>query len=211
MTMLPLAGSPLIDAGDPAFSGLATDQRGFARIVNGRVDIGAAEFGAAAVGAAVPAPGLGLGGQLGLGALLGLAGLAVARRRRNLGTAAGILLATALSMSAPTPAQAKYTDQDGRGSRQDEATTITRYSVQGRIVTIVLGDGRTLTARKGQVHTIDRRSSAKSRHLLDPSAVASGTPAAVHYETGRQGKARDVSIRLTDTLEQAQALVAKKP
>ncbi|MGH8091272.1 MAG: choice-of-anchor Q domain-containing protein [Rudaea sp.] len=214
MTMLPLAGSPLIDAGDPAFSGPATDQRGagFPRIINGRVDIGAVEFGTAAAAEKIPAPTLGLGGQLGLGALLGLAGLAVARRRRSLGTAAGILLATALSVSAPTPAQAKYADRGGHGSRQDEATTITRYSVQGKIVTIVLGDGQILSVRKGQVHTIDRRSNATSRLLLDPSTVASGTPAAVHYETGRQGnKVRDVSIRLTDTLQQAQALVAKKP
>ena len=142
---------------------------------------------------------------------VGLAGLAVARRRRSLGAAAGCLLATALSVSIPTPAQAKYVDQGGHGSRQDEATTITHYSVQGKVVTIVLGDGRTLTVRKGQVHTIDRRSSATSRRLLDPSALASGTPAAVHYETGRQGKVRDVSIRLTDTLQQAQALVARKP
>jgi hypothetical protein len=213
MTMLPLAGSPLINAGDPAFSGPATDQRGpgFPRIINGRVDIGAVEFGTAAAAEKIPAPTLGLGGQLGLGALLGLAGLAVARRRRTLGTAAGVLLATALSVSAPTAAQAKYADQGGHGSRQDEATTITRYSVQGKTVTIVLGDGHTLTMRKGQVHTIDRRSSATRRRLLDPSGVASGTPAAVHYETGRQGKVRDVSIRLTDTLQQAQALLARKP
>ncbi|OQX23624.1 MAG: hypothetical protein BWK80_24915, partial [Desulfobacteraceae bacterium IS3] len=38
-------GSPAIDAGDPSFSGLTTDQRGtgYARVVNGRIDIGAFE------------------------------------------------------------------------------------------------------------------------------------------------------------------------
>ncbi|MEO6318013.1 MAG: choice-of-anchor Q domain-containing protein [Acidimicrobiales bacterium] len=40
-----LAGSPAINTGDPASAGLATDQRstGFARIVAGRIDIGAFE------------------------------------------------------------------------------------------------------------------------------------------------------------------------
>ena len=45
-TRLPLAGSPAIDAGDPAFGGSpTTDQRGtgFARVINGRLDIGATE------------------------------------------------------------------------------------------------------------------------------------------------------------------------
>jgi hypothetical protein len=40
-----LAGSPAIDAGDPSFTGPPfTDQRGFARVYNGRIDIGAFEF-----------------------------------------------------------------------------------------------------------------------------------------------------------------------
>jgi hypothetical protein len=207
-TMLPLAGSPLIDAGDPAFSGLATDQRGagFPRIVNGRVDIGAVEFGTAAVAAEkIPAPGLGLGGQLGLGALLGLAGLAVARRRRTLGTAAGIVMAAALSLSSPAQAG------QGHETRQRDAVTITSFSVNGKIATIVLGNGQTITAPKWQVRTLDRRSNATSRQVRKPSGVSSGTPAAVSYETDKQGQSHHVRIRLTDTLQQAQALVAKRP
>jgi hypothetical protein len=40
-----LAGSPAIDAGDPNYTGPPfTDQRGFARVYNGRIDIGAFEF-----------------------------------------------------------------------------------------------------------------------------------------------------------------------
>ncbi|MEM7315508.1 MAG: choice-of-anchor Q domain-containing protein, partial [Planctomycetota bacterium] len=38
-----LSGSPAINAGDPAFSGLAFDQRGATRIRGGRLDIGALE------------------------------------------------------------------------------------------------------------------------------------------------------------------------
>jgi hypothetical protein len=44
-TMALLAGSPAIDAGDPNYTGPPfTDQRGFARVYNGRIDIGAFEF-----------------------------------------------------------------------------------------------------------------------------------------------------------------------
>ena len=45
-TMLPLAGSPLINAGSNTAAndaGLTTDQRGLTRIVGGTVDIGAVE------------------------------------------------------------------------------------------------------------------------------------------------------------------------
>ena len=53
LTMLPGAGSPAIDAGDNSLipSGVTTDQRGFARIANGTVDMGAVEVqGTAASG-----------------------------------------------------------------------------------------------------------------------------------------------------------------
>ncbi|HEX4794527.1 MAG TPA: choice-of-anchor Q domain-containing protein [Humisphaera sp.] len=45
-TMLPLSGSPAIDHGSNALipKGITTDQRGFARVVNGTVDIGAVEL-----------------------------------------------------------------------------------------------------------------------------------------------------------------------
>ena len=52
MTMALLAGSPAIDHGSNSLAvgadgkPLATDQRGFVRIVNGTVDIGAYEYGA---------------------------------------------------------------------------------------------------------------------------------------------------------------------
>lgn len=46
-TERPNSGSPLIDAGDPAFvPPPATDQRGLARVFNGRIDIGSLEQGA---------------------------------------------------------------------------------------------------------------------------------------------------------------------
>ncbi|MEY2410601.1 MAG: hypothetical protein QOF48_3271 [Verrucomicrobiota bacterium] len=46
LTHAPLGGSPAIDAGNPTFNGFGlTDQRGLARVVNGRMDIGAVETG----------------------------------------------------------------------------------------------------------------------------------------------------------------------
>lgn len=42
-TKLPKAGSPVVNAGDPAATTLTTDQRGFSRVVGGRIDIGAVE------------------------------------------------------------------------------------------------------------------------------------------------------------------------
>ena len=43
LTELPLAGSPVIDAGDNSYA-LATDARGFVRIINGIIDLGAVEY-----------------------------------------------------------------------------------------------------------------------------------------------------------------------
>jgi len=43
-THLVKANSPARDAGDPAFTGLATDQRGLPRVVNGVIDMGATEL-----------------------------------------------------------------------------------------------------------------------------------------------------------------------
>ena len=47
LTMKPASTSPAIDAGDPAFAPPpATDQRGFARVAGGRIDMGAVELNA---------------------------------------------------------------------------------------------------------------------------------------------------------------------
>jgi hypothetical protein len=65
--------NPAVDAGDPAFSGLAYDQRGppFLRVRNGRVDVGAYEVQVGSTTAApVPGP-----NRLVLGLLSGLLGL----------------------------------------------------------------------------------------------------------------------------------------
>lgn len=80
-TQLPAAGSPVIDAGDPAFvPPPSVDQRGQARVFGGAIDLGAVEVGASS---AVEIPTLGGAGEVALGGLVGLAGLAALRRRRR--------------------------------------------------------------------------------------------------------------------------------
>jgi len=88
-TRLPVAGSPAIDLGDPGFTVPATDQRGtgFARVVNGRVDIGAVEVQTAPALAATgvdSAPTVWMAStSLATGLLLLGALLLVRRARRN--------------------------------------------------------------------------------------------------------------------------------
>lgn len=83
-TMLPTAESPVINAGEPAFAALSTDQRGENRVSGGRLDIGAAEVqqGLADTGPGDSTPML-VGGNL--LALVGstLAAVSAARRRTS--------------------------------------------------------------------------------------------------------------------------------
>ncbi|HST28177.1 MAG TPA: right-handed parallel beta-helix repeat-containing protein [Rudaea sp.] len=87
LTMLPLAGSPALGAGNVALipAGVTTDQRGagYARVVSGSLDLGSVEAAAAPVAATpTPTPALSRWAMLALGGLLGLFGL---RKRKRTG------------------------------------------------------------------------------------------------------------------------------
>ncbi|MDE1886482.1 MAG: IPTL-CTERM sorting domain-containing protein, partial [Xanthomonadaceae bacterium] len=87
LTMKPLPGSPTLGAGNIALipGGVTTDQRGagYARVVNGSLDLGSVEAAAAPAGPAAQAvPALSHWAMLALGGLLGLFGL---RKRRRSG------------------------------------------------------------------------------------------------------------------------------
>ncbi|MCC6375667.1 MAG: right-handed parallel beta-helix repeat-containing protein [Microbacteriaceae bacterium] len=71
LTHLPLAGSPVINTGEPSFSGLTTDQRGQTRVVD-RLDMGAVEVGPvlAETGSSPVLPIVGGVGLLAIGAVL---------------------------------------------------------------------------------------------------------------------------------------------
>src|SRR5699024_1093960 len=84
-TMLPLAGSPLLDAGATTLGSPATDQRGLARVSGTAADLGAVEVQAAQAAQhelAATGPATLLSGTLGILALLGGV-LALATRRRQ--------------------------------------------------------------------------------------------------------------------------------
>jgi CSLREA domain-containing protein/MYXO-CTERM domain-containing protein len=87
LTMKPQVGSPALGAGNAALipAGVTTDQRGvgYARVVNGALDLGSVEAAAGPVAvAATPAPMLSRWAMLALGGLLGLFGL---RKRKRTG------------------------------------------------------------------------------------------------------------------------------
>lgn len=87
LTMLPQPGSPALGAGNAALipAGVTTDQRGvgYARVVNGSLDLGSVEAAAAPPAvAATPAPALSRWAMLALAGLLGLFGL---RKRKRTG------------------------------------------------------------------------------------------------------------------------------
>ena len=78
LTHLPRSGSPAVEAGDPAFTGLSDDQRGETRVVD-RLDMGAVELQPAlAVTGAAAGPQI-IGGVLAI--ILGIL-LVVARKKR---------------------------------------------------------------------------------------------------------------------------------
>ena len=94
LTHLPLAGSPLINAGDPNFAPPpSTDQRGDPRVVQGRLDIGAVEVQAAGLPAVVTAgPGAGGGSKV---AVLNPDGTTKTTFDTFTGTTGGVRTATA--------------------------------------------------------------------------------------------------------------------
>lgn len=79
LTMLPRAGSPVLNAGDPAFAPPpAIDQRGEARVQGGRVDMGAVE-----IPSALAATGVEPGAAVPVGLALLLSGLVLIAIRRR--------------------------------------------------------------------------------------------------------------------------------
>jgi hypothetical protein len=85
--MLPQPGSPALGAGNAALipAGVTTDQRGvgYARVVNGSLDLGSVEAAAApSAAAATPTPALSRWAMLALAGLLSLFGL---RKRKRTG------------------------------------------------------------------------------------------------------------------------------
>ncbi len=208
-THLPAAGSPVIDAGDPGFTGPPnTDQAGNPRIVNGVVDVGALEVQAAVAPLVpqVPVPALGLLGMA--AAALGVGGIgAAAARKRRLGGKAGALMLALASVSGFHATEASAADRGPATTRI--VTTVTQVSADGQSVSLDLGNGQRIAAAAGTLEVKDRRRHVAQR-VESANAIAAGQPVLIKIRHGRDGQVKRTVVRLVDSIEAAQREVAGK-
>lgn len=205
-THLPLAGSPAIDAGDPAFVGPPnTDQAGNPRVVGGGIDIGALEVQAAAAPVPqVPVPALGLFGLA--AAALGIGGVgAVAARRRKRG--GGPLAAVALGVAMLGSLHAPLAEARNRPDTTRVATTVSSAALEGTSARIAFANGQSLTIDASKLVIRDGRHGVAAARSVD--AIADGQAVVVKTKFNRDGSVREVRVRLFATLQQAQRSAAK--
>lgn len=200
-THLPLAGSPLLDAADPAFAPPpGTDQRGEPRVSGGRADMGAVEVTAAAV-PKVPVPATSNPALALLAAAMAAIGLTGLSRRMRGGAALAAVLAAGL-VAGSDPALAARADHD-------EVTVGTILSARAananqHTVEVRLADGSSFVTRRGHLRVIDRRSASPTavQSLADVRPDQAVLVRAVRSERGRINSLRVV---LFDSLEAARA------
>jgi len=205
-THLPLAGSPAIDAGDPAFVGPPnTDQAGNPRVVGGGIDIGALEVQAAAAPVPqVPVPALGLFGLA--AAALGIGGVgAVAARRRKRG--GGPLAAVALGVAMLGSLHAPLAEARNRPDTTRVATTVSSAALEGTSARMAFANGQSLTIDASKLVIRDGRHGVAAARSVD--AIADGQAVVVKTKFNRDGSVREVRVRLFATLQQAQRSAAK--
>ncbi len=218
-TMLPAAGSPAIDAGDPAFAPPPdTDQRGagFPRVVNGVIDLGAVEAGVnAPAEARVPLPTLGKGGRGALGLLLAALAWLGLRRRRGSGSAVLLLLAALIAAQAPNTHAASLAHkkhQPGTHRTHPAPTivlgTIASIDSSGGNISVQLVDGTKLGSAQTRVRVIDHRVSTRGHHArANASILAQGEIAVL---VAQNGKHAGLKIFLYDSQVKAQAALTRK-
>jgi hypothetical protein len=207
-THLPLAGSPLIDAADPAFAPPpTTDQRGQPRVSGGRADMGAVEATAAQAGPQVPVPATSNPALALLAAAMAAVGLVGLSRRLRGGAALAALVATGLFMGAD-PALAARPDHD-------EVKVGTLQSARAaqpgnRMVEVRLADGSTYVARRGHLRVIDRRS-GESTPIQSLSDLTANQAVMVRAQRSERGRISSLKVVLFDSVQAAEAhRLAKK-
>ncbi len=177
-------------------------------------------------------PGIPTLGQWGLALFTGLLlllGVGLLRRRRWAGGAAAVLLAVALA-AAPV-----WAAGSGKAPRKEmHATTVASFSVAQGMAELGLADGssvrvplRALVVHRGHVKpprdearsqrpTRAERRAERARRKAEHSRAArlamlqTGTPVLVTVKLDRHGQAHRVVAAVFDTLEQAQAELARK-
>lgn len=201
MTHLPLAGSPLINAADPAFvAPPALDQRGLPRISGGRADMGAVETVSVA-GPEVPVPATSRTALAALAALIAAIGLTGLSRRMR-GNAAAVAMLAAGLLTAGDPALAA---KPGHEEVAFGTIASTRAATaDNRTVEVALADGTRFNARRGHLRVIDRRSS-RANAIESLSDVAAAQAVMVEYHRSARGRISDLRVVLFDTVEAARA------
>ncbi len=211
-TLRPLNDSPVIDAGDPAFTPPpSTDQRGagFARVIGGTIDLGSLEFGNNAAAATAPTPLLGNAGRVLLGGLLAILALLGLRRRRNTGMLL-LLLGMALVMQSPLihAAGQKFHAHKARSAPTLVLGTIAAIDTNGDTVSVRLSDGNVLTAPLSNLRITDRRAAARGKSASATLAtLKSGELAIIML---RNGKYAGMKVFLYDTQARAESALRRK-
>jgi hypothetical protein len=157
-TQVPTHTSPAVNHGDPAFTPPpATDQRGFPRVADGRLDIGAVELTPGVDVDPVTVPTLGGLGKLLLGVLLAGGGLLLLRRRRGSALSGAALAVAGLGLGAPADA-ATFTvtnlNDAGPGSLR-QAVLGANSAAGADLITFQAGLTGTITLTTGQLQVED--------------------------------------------------------
>jgi hypothetical protein len=212
-TMVPGVGSPVIDAGDPAFTPPpTTDQRGagYARVVGGRVDMGAIEFGAGPTAAVTPSPALGTPARGLLAGLLALLAWFGLRRRRGSGSALLLLGALLLAQAPIARATQPHPARTPNHTAVFAAGAIASIQTNAGVATVTLADGTALSAPQTRARVADeRRPRAPGKHVkANLTTLAQGQFAVLVQSTGKKGQG--LHVFLYSTAEQAQAALLRK-
>ena len=205
-THLPLEGSPVIDAGDPAFvPPPSTDQAGNPRVAGGAIDMGAVEAAAIAqLVPEVPVPALGLFGLA--AAALGIGGIGAAaarRRKRGAGPLAALLLAVVSGVGFAPEAEA------AKPEITRIATTVNAVSVEAATTRFTLGNNQALVVDNSKLEIRDRLRHKDSARARTAAEIRAGQAVVIKTQYNADGSVKQVRVRLFETLAAAQRKAAK--
>jgi predicted outer membrane repeat protein len=197
LTHMPLPGSPVIDAGDPAYTPPpAVDQRGLPRLVGAAVDMGSVETGAV-FNPAVPL--FDTWTEILLATLTSVGGMLMINRKKLL----TMLFAISVIGVASTPSLFAAEAPRARQVRAQAKERRQHNKVQGVIDTaatnadnlvITLKDGTALTYPMNVVKIVDRRGAKRQR--ADVSALTAGTKVEIRVDKGKKGVVQMVKVKI---------------